>query len=343
MTYSSVIYELAESLGDKLRTLQMTCGVAESCTGGSLSATLTSIPGSSDWFDRGFVTYSNTAKNQMLNVPLKIIQAFGAVSEQTAIAMAEGVISEGHVDTSVAITGIAGPGGGTKDKPVGTVWIAWAGGHQATHSHCFHFQGNRPAIRHQAVEAAIEGLIGRCETAPQSLKQTSERYFFGVFPEIHTALKTHQQSKELLKDIDCSIIPKEKLHMTLTYLGSVGPGFVQDAMQVATSLEQDAFAIDLVKASSWKKQSICVLEPNDPPVNLKKLVAQLNAGLISVGFKPARMTFKPHVTIARNCPKHLKPHLKKSLQWQVNSFHLVRSSQKSGQTVYEKIDSWPLG
>ena len=343
MTYGSVIYELAESLGDKLRALQMTCGVAESCTGGSLSATLTSIPGSSDWFDRGFITYSNTAKNQMLNVPLKTIKTFGAVSEQTAKAMAEGVISEGHVDTSVAITGIAGPGGGSKDKPVGTVWIAWAGAHQTTYSHCFHFQGNRPAIRHQAVEAALEGLIGRCETAPQSLKQKSDRYFFAIFPDTSAALETYQQSKELLKGLECSNTSQEKLHMTLAYLGSVGPGFLQDAMQVATSLEQSAFEIELAKATGWKKQNIYVLEPHDSPDKLKELVERLNMNLIGVGFKPKRMMFKPHVTIARHCSKQNKLHLKKSIHWSVNAFHLVRSSQKSGQTVYEKIGSWPLG
>jgi nicotinamide-nucleotide amidase len=133
---------------------------AESCTGGLVAGAITAIPGSSAWFERGFVTYSNLAKEQQLGVPSATIVRFGAVSEETAKAMAQGALRGGAAEWSVAVTGIAGPDGGSPDKPVGTVWIAWAGpGHlQAVRQR---FDGDRGAIRQASVRVALEGLIDR--------------------------------------------------------------------------------------------------------------------------------------------------------------------------------------
>lgn len=133
---------------------------AESCTGGGIAAALTDVAGSSAWFDRGFVTYSNRAKQEMLGVSLDTLKAQGAVSRETAIEMARGALLYSNAQLSVAVTGIAGPGGGTGDKPVGTVWLAWAT-LQGEDAVCEHFAGGRTAIRSATVDAALSGLLQR--------------------------------------------------------------------------------------------------------------------------------------------------------------------------------------
>jgi nicotinamide-nucleotide amidase len=150
---------LANKLSLQLKNQQLKLAVAESCTGGSLAAILTSLSGSSAWFDCGFVTYSNQAKQQMLGVSESILNSDGAVSEATACAMASGALKYSHADFSVAITGIAGPTGGTDTKPVGTVWIAWAESKQPVIATCYTFSGNRDAVRKAAVIEALQGLI----------------------------------------------------------------------------------------------------------------------------------------------------------------------------------------
>lgn len=139
---------------------------AESCTGGWIAKLMTDIVGSSSWFDRGYVTYTNQSKQEMLGVPAKIIDEQGAVSEATVRAMAAGALQNSHADFSVAVSGIAGPGGGTVYKPVGTVWIAWgqsASGEEAPEvsvysEHCL-FNGDRDEIRRQAVSHALDGVL----------------------------------------------------------------------------------------------------------------------------------------------------------------------------------------
>ncbi len=128
---------------------------AESCTGGGIAQALTELPGSSTWFERGFVTYSNQSKNEMLGVSTDALARYGAVSMQVARQMAEGAITQ----VSLAVTGIAGPGGGSNEKPVGTVWIAWAGSGKETVYTKHQFTGDRFEVRQQTVEAAIVGLV----------------------------------------------------------------------------------------------------------------------------------------------------------------------------------------
>lgn len=131
---------------------------AESCTGGMIAAACTDLAGSSAWFDRGFVTYSNEAKTEMLGVDAALITAHGAVSEPVARAMAEGALAHSKADVAVAVTGIAGPSGGSVDKPVGTVWFAWAMRGRATLAECGHFAGDREAVRSQACLHALRGV-----------------------------------------------------------------------------------------------------------------------------------------------------------------------------------------
>lgn len=136
---------------------------AESCTGGLLAKCLTDLPGSSAWFERGWVTYSDRAKREELGVAAGLIKRHGAVSEQVARAMARGALAMSRAVEAVAVTGIAGPDGGSPDKPLGTVWIAWArraGARTAVRARCFRFSGTRGAVRRQSAVAALEGLVG---------------------------------------------------------------------------------------------------------------------------------------------------------------------------------------
>lgn len=157
----SDLEKLAERLGHLLLERGEWLAAAESCTGGWLAQSVTAIAGSSAWFDRGFVTYSNAAKMDMLGVPESTLDRHGAVSEAVARAMAQGALAHSRADWTVAITGIAGPGGGSPEKPIGTVCFAWAsknGGCEATLSL---FSGDRATIREQAVRFALNGLIDR--------------------------------------------------------------------------------------------------------------------------------------------------------------------------------------
>jgi nicotinamide-nucleotide amidase len=158
MQFTSELENLVKQLAQCLREKQRKLCVAESCTGGLLGAALTAIPGSSQWFERGFITYANQAKQEMLGVPATTLQTHGAVSESTARAMVQGALQHSHADYAIAITGIAGPEGGSVQKPVGTVYIAWAGVDLATLCECQHFTGNRAAIRSQAVLFAVRKL-----------------------------------------------------------------------------------------------------------------------------------------------------------------------------------------
>ncbi len=150
----------AQALAETLTAAGLTLATAESCTGGGLAEVLTTLPGSSLWFERGFISYSNLSKREMLGVKTETLARHGAVSEPTARVMAEGALTHSPADLAVAITGIAGPGGGTEAKPVGTVCFAWASRKHATRATTLHFPGDRAAVRRQSVSAAIEGLLG---------------------------------------------------------------------------------------------------------------------------------------------------------------------------------------
>jgi len=150
--------DLTKTLAEILLSRNWTVSLAESCTGGLVSATLTELAGSSEWFERGYITYSNEAKTECLDVPAEFIESHGAVSEPVAKAMAEGARINSGSDVAISITGIAGPSGGTAEKPVGTVCFGWATENQ-TLTKTMHFDGHRQAVRQQATEFALTELI----------------------------------------------------------------------------------------------------------------------------------------------------------------------------------------
>lgn len=152
--------QLVEELGQKLTAKGMFVTTAESCTGGMIAEVITSMPGSSHWFDRAYISYSYESKRQMLGVKENTLRNFGAVSQECAEEMALGALKFSHSHISVSCSGIAGPGGGSEDKPVGTVWISWAKqGAGNIQSKLFNFEGDREAVRLQTTRAALEGLL----------------------------------------------------------------------------------------------------------------------------------------------------------------------------------------
>ena len=191
MTPSALLNALVTAdvalLGDALRARGWHLATAESCTGGLIAAACTDQAGSSDWFDCGFVSYSNAAKTDLLGVPAALIAEHGAVSQAVALAMASGALARCNADLAVAVTGVAGPTGGSADKPVGTVWLAWAwraaradaggaggaggagcsavGAAHSTHTDavCQHFLGDRAAVRQATVACAVQGLLDRID------------------------------------------------------------------------------------------------------------------------------------------------------------------------------------
>ncbi len=146
------------ALGEALRARGEKLATAESCTGGLIAAACTAVAGSSDWFERGFVTYSNEAKTEAIGVPAELIAANGAVSEPVVRAMAEGALARSHADWAVAVTGIAGPSGAVPGKPVGTVWLALARHGRVLLAERLQFDGDRAAVREQTVQQALVRL-----------------------------------------------------------------------------------------------------------------------------------------------------------------------------------------
>jgi nicotinamide-nucleotide amidase len=149
---------LAQQVGVELKQHGMTLATAESCTGGGVAQAVTMISGSSAWFDRGFVTYSNTAKEEMLGVSPDTLEQHGAVSEQTVREMADGALQYSHAQVALAVSGVAGPTGGTPEKPVGMVWFAWTT-NDTVRTACHQLSGDRDAVREKSVQIALQGVV----------------------------------------------------------------------------------------------------------------------------------------------------------------------------------------
>jgi nicotinamide-nucleotide amidase len=153
------LYQLAQQVGEALKSRALMLVSAESCTGGWVGAAITAVPGSSDWYERGFITYTYISKREMLGVTAKTLEQHGAVSEQTVKEMVAGALAASHAQVAVAVSGIAGPAGGMPGKPVGTVCLAWALKNGEPIAETRHYAGDREAVRRQAVERALAGVL----------------------------------------------------------------------------------------------------------------------------------------------------------------------------------------
>ncbi len=154
------LFQLAERVGEALLAQGLMMATAESCTGGWVAQAVTAVAGSSQWFERGFVTYTYISKREMLGVTQETLGAHGAVSEQTVLEMVTGALANSHAQIAVAVSGTAGPSGGTPDKPVGTVCFAWAVKNGEPKSATHHFSGGREMVRLASVRVALEGILG---------------------------------------------------------------------------------------------------------------------------------------------------------------------------------------
>ena len=153
------LYQLAEQVGEALKSRALMLVTAESCTGGWVGEAVTMVPGSSDWYERGFITYTYISKREMLGVKTETLDKHGAVSEQTVKEMVAGALANSHAQIAVAVSGVAGPAGGMPDKPVGTVCLAWALKNGEPIAETQHFAGDREAVRRQSVERALAGVL----------------------------------------------------------------------------------------------------------------------------------------------------------------------------------------
>ncbi|CAK0766947.1 Nicotinamide-nucleotide amidohydrolase PncC [Gammaproteobacteria bacterium] len=151
--------KLAQRVGEVLKKRKYLLATAESCTGGGIGQVLTAIPGSSLWYERGFITYSNLAKEELLGVSATTLAIFGAVSDVTVMEMANGALARSHAQVALAVSGIAGPDGGSPDKPVGSVHFAWTRQNGPTRVIGHWFSGDRAAVRHQSIVVALEGIL----------------------------------------------------------------------------------------------------------------------------------------------------------------------------------------
>lgn len=166
---AQLILDLAEKLGQELFQQGLMLVTAESCTGGGVGQAITEISGSSGWYDRGYITYSHQAKQEMLGVGETTLDQHGTVSEQTAKEMLIGALNRSHAQIGVSITGIAGPGGGTAQKPVGMVCFAWGKKDDLMYSETHYFDGGRAAIRQQSIAVALQGIIDLIKQAPPAM------------------------------------------------------------------------------------------------------------------------------------------------------------------------------
>ena len=332
-------YAKAQELGEQLKQQGLKLAVAESCTGGLLAASLTDVSGSSAWFDRGFVTYSNQAKHEMLGVSEHTLNIDGAVSETTVRAMAEGAILHSNAHLSVAISGIAGPTGGTSDKPVGTVWLAWAGARQPTHAACYTFSGDRDDIRKATVLEALVGLIKRMST--YDTPSSTQHYFFALFPDDATSTALHQEINLLTEQTTCRPAAPHQLHLTLAYLGALSPKACIQVKQIINACPVAPFELALEAICHMPKHQLIYAQPK-LSASLKQLYDFLNQTLLKQGFKPERRPYLPHITLARDYEKVFNTSPIKTITWFVHDVYLMQSEPQRTSSDYTVIQRSPL-
>ncbi|NCA70265.1 MAG: RNA 2',3'-cyclic phosphodiesterase [Sphingobacteriia bacterium] len=345
-----------ETLAALLRTHGLRLAVAESCTGGWLAKVLTDLPGSSDWLDRGFVTYSNAAKQSMLGVRGTTLAAHGAVSEAVVAEMARGVLSRAGVEVAVAISGVAGPGGGSPEKPVGTVCLAWAwpGGLETER---LHFAGDREAVRRQSVQAALAGLISRLRaSADQAVLPSAEgqgaraldappdagwRWFFAIWPDAPASTALAASASGLIPP-GARPTHVADLHLTLAFLGPLAPARLQCIEQAAGEIRCAPFEIAIETLDRFAHARVLWCGPALTPRPLTTLVERLRTALVPCGLVADPRPYRPHITLARRVmtapPAQAWPG---EVRWVAHEFVLAAGQGGPGPR-YRIHRRWPL-
>jgi 2'-5' RNA ligase len=318
--------ELVAELAGCLVARGQMLATAESCTGGWVAKVCTDLAGSSQWFDRGFVTYSNEAKQEMLGVSAGTLARFGAVSEQTVQEMAAGALAHSRGAWALAISGVAGPGGGTPgrlahDAPV--------------------------PLRGRAGRGAPPGRTDRARGPAATLRgdrvttgeETSHRLFFALWPDDDTRARLAEAARQWSD----RPIAEGNLHMTLHFLGACSDSRQACCIQAAARVRCEPFELQMDYLGGRARSRIQWLAASHPPQTLFRLVDALAGALAACDYQPEKRPFLPHVTLSR---KVRKPQVKTGLPaitWGIREFVLAESLQVDGRTHYRVRERWECG
>ncbi len=323
-----------EGIAEQLSRRNQRLATAESCTGGWVAKVCTDRAGSSEWFDCGFVTYNNAAKQDLLSVSAGTLDRYGAVSAPTVQEMAAGALAHSHAEWALAISGIAGPGGGSPEKPVGTVWLAWAGPENWQQVREFHFAGDRDAVRRQAVDAALDGLLDQLIAT----KKKTRRLFFALWPSASVQAQLAAAARRWTHHP----VPTDNLHMTLEFLGDCTEAEIQCYTEAVSDIQCEPFELQLDCLGGWPRRGIRWLGCSHIPEALPALVRDLQTVLRPCGLKPDERTFVPHVTLSR---KERNPPLETDVEpifWPVTDFVLVESKPCIDGVQYAVLQRWAV-
>ena len=338
---------LVERLAAELRRRSARVATAESCTGGWIAKTFTDLPGSSDWFEFGFVSYGNNAKAAMLNVDAALIEQHGAVSREVAEAMVAGALEASGAWLALAVTGIAGPEGGSAEKPVGDCLVC--------------IPGRRPAgavclspVRRRSRYGAAANCEHRvaqgtwlCGAGVRLIMQGTKkrRLFFALWPDAHIRSQVADQVARAIESgaADGRRVPPANYHITLAFLGSVSASSMADIVAAAGRVRFLPFNLDLVRTGYWPNAKVAWLAPENCPPFLQTLVDDLWNRLADLGLQREERPYLPHLTLARRTQGGLGMRLDSPIAWQVSSFVLAESTGGPDGPVYTVLEEFTAG
>ena len=335
-------YQLSMRLAKQLTQAKLHIATAESCTGGLLSATFTDIPGSSNWFERGFVSYSNQAKTDMLGVDSSLLEEHGAVSKQVCARMAQGAREQAQTDLAIAITGVAGPTGGSAKTPVGCVWVGLSRQNKATETFCLSLSGTRREIREQTICWALTALIMWLNNKPISVKDIMQklngaRVFFALKPDGRVKAALNQVSRLLPRGVRATHV--DDLHLTLSFLGNVDGLMLDQINQLKLAAALPRVTLTLDSLEYWPKARSVVLTTTQTPKALLEFVAELNAALKALGLSPDLKMLKPHITLARKVTRNVHFKALEPIVWHIREYCLMMSMPR-GIPKYKVLQRW---
>lgn len=334
------LFRLAERVGQGLRAAGWRIATAESCTGGWIAKALTDVPGSSQWLECGYVTYSNAAKMRDLGVSARTLEANGAVSEPVVKEMAEGARRVSGAEVAVAVSGVAGPDGGTAEKPVGTVWFALAGPRQEVICEPCRFEGDREQVRRESVAHAL-GLVQRMLTAAGA----SRRLFFALWPDEPMREALAHAARKAVRGSGGRPVPPSNLHLTLAFLSSVPEGRVVELADVARGVglaDPGSIEMRLDRLEHWAGPQVLCAVPSQPSAAAAALAQALQGQLSVGGFSPDIKPFRPHVTVARKVTHPSRSMQMPPVCWRFGAFALIESRTLESGPVYSVVEVYSL-
>lgn len=339
-TSDSDLYQLAERVGRGLRENGWRIATAESCTAGWIAKALTDVPGSSQWVECGYITYSNAAKMRDLGVAARTLQSHGAVSESVVREMAEGARRVSGAEVAVAVSGIAGPDGGTAEKPVGTVWFALSAQDQEMICESCRFEGDRDQVRRQAVAYAL-AMVQRALT-PWG---PTRRLFFALWPDEPMRDTLAGATRKAVRGSGGRPVPPSNLHLTLAFLGPVPESRIAELADLARSVQlpiPGGIEVRLDRLEHWPGPRVLCAAPSEPPTGVVTLAQALQRQLSVGGFSPDIKPFRAHVTVARKVTHPSRSMSMRPVSWRFGAFALIESRTLESGPVYSVVEVYTL-